>query len=754
MKLKNEPGKREHRVSKEETKNAIVSKMSFSKTKECISSEPVSRKSRISTESLEEKIAELEAQLPRTHQAEAFHSRRQVVFQPSTGDSPALSTEAVRCDERAISEPEGNCVPLLGSQRDSSDNLGSTEGLCETETERAQQLCVPVCTSISNISVSSPLHSTGLIGSPIFGDKCGHTSLLTSILATLARGSPCGISAHGDRALRNVYLSPHITTQLLNPDHSIRLPSEVEDALVKIYLERVNPRYPFLHVSTFLEWYETWKARPMERLAGEQNERWKDFFVKMVQAVSILLTPQVSQNDIATSQVLYNTAMKYLSFVFTHPDPVLHVQAHLLLTLHALHSPSSQMIITMVAATMRQCVISSLHLSEYEPKALFPEFSQEVQIRRRVFWSAYAIDRLISWIYHIPNNLTDEHITVELFSNVDDASLAQDTANLAEPPTRDLLQRTRISPALHLIRCRCIQSRIINTILRSDFHQINSSSAWREHMLEELETWRTQVQRLSHRANRGYLSDRWVGMAYNYTIALLHQPTKDNVCNGFGDRSVSASVKLALTFRAFQKDRQTAQLWPGLLSQFTVGVTILYCFWATPPAYRTPAYRATEVSEALRACSTALAILAERWTQAEPLRDVFDILAKEIPTHEGPDMSLSSKHITSDSVVLIKSHMRAIQEISRNRVVLRMLQEIMEDDFPSSPQDYLQQTDSPRGNHLCSEHCAMFHGTAFFDSMMNLSSDTHNVTGSEMNEAYTTFDDTIIFPALFGSAEF
>jgi hypothetical protein len=72
------------------------------------------------------------------------------------------------------------------------------------------------------------------------------------------------------------------------------------------------------------------------------------------------------------------------------------------------------MIITMVAATIRQCVISNLHLSEYEPKALFPEFSREVQIRRRVFWSAYAIDRLISWIYHIPNNLVDEHITVEV----------------------------------------------------------------------------------------------------------------------------------------------------------------------------------------------------------------------------------------------------------------------------------------------------------------------------------------------------
>lgn len=208
------------------------------------------------------------------------------MFQPSAGDSSALSTEAARSYEPTVSDPKGNFVPLIGFRGGSSDNRGSTEELCETETERAQPLCVPVCTSTSNISVSSPLHSTGVIGSPIVGDKCGHTSLLTSMLATLARGSPCGISTPGDRALRNVYLSPHITTQLLNPDHSVRLSTDVEDALIKIYLERVNPRYPFLHVSTFLEWYETWKARPKERLEGEQNDRWKDFFVTMVSSLT------------------------------------------------------------------------------------------------------------------------------------------------------------------------------------------------------------------------------------------------------------------------------------------------------------------------------------------------------------------------------------------------------------------------------------------------------------------------------------
>lgn len=154
-----------------------------------------------------------------------------------------------------------------------------------------------------------------------------------------------------------------------------------------------------------------------------------------------------------------------------------------------------------------------------------------------------------------------------MFSNVEDNYLYTDTTVIGQDQASNLPQRTRISPALHLIRCRCIQSRIISTMMRSDFDKIDASSTWRQHMLDELESWRIQIQRLSHRSSRGYLSDRWVGMAYNYTILLLHQPSKENVSGAFGDKSVKASIRIMLTFRDFQKDRQTAQLWPGVSSR-------------------------------------------------------------------------------------------------------------------------------------------------------------------------------------------
>lgn len=195
------------------------------------------------------------------------------------------------------------------------------------------------------------------------------------------------------------------------------------------------------------------------------------------------------------------------------------------------------------------------------------------------------------------------------------------------------------------------------------------------------------------------------------------------------------------------------------MSQFAIGVTLLYCFWATPPSYRTPAYRLPEVSEALRACSTALAILSERWVQAEPLRDVFDILAKEIPIHETPGMDLSPRCISTQSITLIESQMQFMKDVVRNRGVLRMVQEMISEDFPVSPTERIQHqapTASSEigsaGGHICSEHCALFDSTTFFDPTNIIEPDS--VTDGDLNETYGGFEDSIMFPAFFGSAEF
>ncbi|KAJ6173536.1 hypothetical protein N7485_006348, partial [Penicillium canescens] len=712
---------------------------------ECISSEPVTRRARVSTEyarALEERIVDLESQAGQRSENTTPVSR-----QGTAQDTPRSRNDGSlnkRTFERAISEPESD-IDSRTSRRQINQNL-SQDG----SSSNPQAAQVPLLASTAPRPTPPLPYSNAGEALPVPQGQCGHSSLLIGILATLANSDPC-VSPIKQHETPNAIISSPFTDQISQSNRLLRLPREVSDRLVQIYLERVNPRYPFLHLDTFLGWYESWKAHSYLDSARHEQGLWKDYFVTMVHAVALLLTPRVSESDIATSQSLYNTAMKYLAYVFAQPDPILHAQAYLLLTLHALHSPSSQMIVTMVSATMRYCVMAQLHLAESEPKVLNPVFSLEVQTRRRVFWSAYALDRLISWIYHIPNNISDEHISVALFSNVGDSDLHRDGSDDSRIRIEAPSQKTHVSPALHLFRCRRIQSRIISTMMRSDFEEINASTTWREHMLGELDAWRSQLRLLSDVASKSYTSDRWVGMAYNYTILLLHQPTKENVCSGFGDRSVPACVQIAMTFRTFQKDRQTAQLWPGLLSQVAVGITLLYCFWATPPQRQTPAYKTRDVPEALRACSTALAILAERWIQAEPLRDVFDTLAREVPVYGMIVDDPPPRRISAESASYIQSQMPLLVSIIMHRGVLRMIREIITEDFPRDfPEPHDQALSADLGGAF---ECLFFRGTGHAGSVGT------NVQGfdsleDEIEGAFAVDDETLMFPLLFGSAEF
>lgn len=208
---------------------------------------------------------------------------------------------------------------------------------------------------------------------------------------------------------------------------------------------------------------------------------------------------------------------------------------------------------------------------------------------------------------------------------------------------------------------------------------------------------------------------------------------------------------------------QLTQSGDQLLSQVAIGITLLYCFWATPPQYQTVAYRSREVPDALRACSTALAILAERWVQAEPLRDVFDVLAKEVPLYGMTEEDPPPRRISAESASYIQSQMPLLTSIIMHRGVLRMIREMITEDFPRSLNEefhhQLRASDDQTmlgvlGGHTCSEECPFFREPAHPGSMTGVDAQAFPPLGNEIGSAYGVDDDTLMFPLLFGLAEF
>ncbi|KIV99833.1 hypothetical protein, variant [Verruconis gallopava] len=397
------------------------------------------------------------------------------------------------------------------------------------------------------------------------------------------------------------------------------IPRDVEDLLLNVYRERAQIQYPFLHWDTFMTWFASWKACTPAQYASRS---WQGFFVNLVYATALLLRPfpRIGKSD---AQTFYTNGLSLLSFVFRKPDPILHVQAQLLISMYALHRSSTQRILCLASTTIRYCVQHQFHLVEIEKEPITPAIRLENQVRRRCFWCAYKLDRLIVASFDLPPSLTDAMITAKIYANIEDHDLL-DVANRtpADKELPDSRQYTSLSPSLHILQCRRIQSEIAGYTLRWDYaSQYEKAHDWRVRILAELENYKLRAQRFSEPQSKGYTSQRWLAMIYHYTLLTLFRPKKDNVAGAAGDWSVQASSQACLIFRKTQMDRQIASPWIGLLVQFQSGVTLLYCFWATPPEQRTENYDAPDVSDALRACSNILAIMADRWPKAECLRD-------------------------------------------------------------------------------------------------------------------------------------
>ncbi|KZL82207.1 zn 2cys6 transcription factor [Colletotrichum incanum] len=495
------------------------------------------------------------------------------------------------------------------------------------------------------------------------------------LLATFARSEEDSLSPltfhDGSATRRQVSPSYH--------DAETSFDRVEEEALFSIYHDKVHCRYPFLRLDDF------------RNPASRYKEKWTSYFTNMIFSIGLLLekTSYQSEPRHHSHQALYRLAVtQYLSHVFAQPDRLLHIQAYLLLAMHAIYSPSTERIISIASATMRYCIMAQLHLADAEPSPPLDVTSKiRVQMRRRVFWSAYTLDRAVGTMFDLPFSVPDYQITVKMYANIDEMELeAACATSYSLDPYADTPRLTSVSAAIHVVYCRRIQSEILNTTLHRNFSaQFDGLSYWRLRVLEKLHRWRALCHQYADTRSRNFTSSEWLHMIYNYSLAMLYQPTKTTVMGPAGDWTVKSCVQACLIFRKFQRETPITELWLGLIAQFKCGVALLYCFFATPPHLRTAAYRLPDVYEAVRACSIILSILAERWPQSKCLRDAFDILAREIPLSESSTIEFETvgpRKMRKESADALRALINQLEIVVVHRNTLRMINEMAQDDFP------------------------------------------------------------------------
>ncbi|KAK7990959.1 hypothetical protein PG990_015239 [Apiospora arundinis] len=286
-------------------------------------------------------------------------------------------------------------------------------------------------------------------------------------------------------------------------------------SILAAYFSQIHPRYPFLDPA------EVWAlhrerfalaATPIPHLTKQQ--RFGIFKLYMVYAIGAMLLQLTEKQTSSPPESYYMSALQHI-FAARESRTTQNIEAMALLVLYHLRSPSSFGIWYMIGLAMRTSIDLGLHMRRNEDKLRADRGGEgcreEIQMRRRLFWSVYALERTIALSLGRPFSIPDRQIDVELPEDDrrDDGSseekpslfkgCMEERANDGHehwPPLNDgsssstwspraaaaaaqndyggiarsypATWKTSLTPAIFLFKLRRIESRIQHSVYRTD----------------------------------------------------------------------------------------------------------------------------------------------------------------------------------------------------------------------------------------------------------------------------------------------
>ncbi|WVR09520.1 hypothetical protein IAU60_006588 [Kwoniella sp. DSM 27419] len=345
-------------------------------------------------------------------------------------------------------------------------------------------------------------------------------------------------------------------------------------ALASHYLDlvydHIQARYGCFDWRVVRNWHENREAicqgRPLWGVGWGADERRNlaSFFLWLCYGYGAKLSEDQKLEGAVNHEVYYNAAVSCLSTLTSHHS-LATVQALILLIIYGLRHPTAEVSVWQVGGlAMRTAVELGLH-RRMRSKVQREKDPLRYEMKKRVFWAVYTLDRMMSAQLGRPSGIQDRDIDVELPLNVDyDFSDAQALAAMQNRQIEMMAERrpgeeyaggygptTSMTSAIHNIRGSQLKQMITNAIYRLDkplrpprrdgTADEPESNPEVDQLLQRLNLWRA----LDPTAQRGVpmLSREYWELEYHDCIQLLLRPIIAN--RKAGSRYISLCLESA-----------------------------------------------------------------------------------------------------------------------------------------------------------------------------------------------------------------
>jgi Fungal specific transcription factor domain/Fungal Zn(2)-Cys(6) binuclear cluster domain len=333
--------------------------------------------------------------------------------------------------------------------------------------------------------------------------------------------------------------------------------------IIDAYYRGTHPRYPFLDRLELLELH----AGRYDPSNTSPQERFGTFKLYMVYAIGATMLQLTGSYDYTSPEKFFMAALQYISAA-RESHSIHNIEAMALLVLYSLRSPSNSGIWYMVGLAMRTAVDLGLHREEHY-RNITPYKSE---LRRRLFWSIYLLERVVALSLGRPFSIADRDIDTKLPFDFDDSTRDDDiiAQTLANPSTSmGSRPTTNLTLWINYIQIKRFESRIQSTVYRVD-KPVSSLFPKVASLLSSLETWERNLPNLTVSEN-DYTRLQW-----NKAIQLLLQPFLStlNPHDKLIERCLKASGQICEIFKRMHQRDSYGHSFIAVHSTFMAGVTM------------------------------------------------------------------------------------------------------------------------------------------------------------------------------------
>ncbi|KAJ5100626.1 hypothetical protein N7456_006678 [Penicillium angulare] len=395
--------------------------------------------------------------------------------------------------------------------------------------------------------------------------------------------------------------------------------------ILGFYFAHSHTLYPIIRKNDFEAVLRRVYSNPMDPLA--QSPLWQ-FRIWMILAIGSTTYCSVSLMDESEPVQYFNKAMTYFESAMGCGE-LAGLEVLMLQVSYSFFNKVGPNTWFLVGVAARMATGMGLHTAEvYQSLAV-----DVAEQQKRIFFSLYMMDRVVSLALGRPFAIQDSDITVESFANADDENIKPDGITPS-----DALEPSTMAVPLHILALRKIASEIGALVHSAKFNEQQNQEArnrniqdlhkrlvdWRKNMPFPLPDLQSKVP---------HLCTSWFDLNYYTHIIMLYRPSpKCPNLDGSKMKILADASSMAIR-QAVNMHRQNrfAYNWLNLVAIFNSALSLMYTSTAQANEFCMVISHARAISD-LELAVDLLCSFEEKFPSAKKIRNIIETVTTKLRT--------------------------------------------------------------------------------------------------------------------------